>query len=291
MPVYTRTYRSFDGELRRRFRWAVVAKQELKVLVKSRIFMTLVLIAVLHVILRFAQVVQYDVAMRDPNNPLAMALRQIAAIEVNEKMFFSFLSIQAPLVFLICLFAGSGMICSDFSNNLMEVYFSKPITWIDYTLGKILTLVLLGLMLTAVPGIMLAVLHNLLVPGMETFLDSYWWPGAIVAYSLAVVLPCALCILASSALLNSRGSATICVFLVLMADAAMGELLDELLRDKSYLIISFPMAIEKLGQELFKLDQHVFDLNWGWAFLFVAVVCLGSLWIIARRVRRAEIAA
>lgn len=290
MPVYERTYRSFDGELQRRFRWVIVARQELKVLIKSRIFLLLVLVALLHFLLRFAQVVQVDVTMRDPNNPLAMALRQIAALEVSESLFFSFLRIQTPLVFFICLSAGSGMICSDFSNNLMEIYFSKPISWIDYTLGKALTLIAIGLAITAVPALFLVAVHNLLVPGMDTLRESYWWPGAILACSLAIVLPCALCVLASSALVNSRNAAWISLFLVLTADAAMGGLLDELLANENYSIISFPMTLQKIGQALFRQDVHVFSLHWGWALLFVVIVCLGAAWIISRRVRRAEIA-
>jgi len=129
VPIYEQTYRHYEGEVKRRFRWVIVVEQELRVLVKTKVFLLLMMVALLHSILRLLQVVAYDVVIQDPNNPLTPLLRQVQGLVVNERMFFDFIRIQTPIVFIICLYAGSGMICSDFRNNLMEVYFSKPIRW------------------------------------------------------------------------------------------------------------------------------------------------------------------
>lgn len=291
MPIYRRTYRSFEGQVQRRFRWVVIVVQELRVLVKSRALLLLTLVALLHCILRLLQVVAYDVIVQDPNNPLAPALRQVRGLVVDSTMFFDFLRLQSSLVFIICIVAGSGMICNDFRNNLMEIYFSKPISWLDYAMGKIATLLLIGLVLTAAPALVLVVLHNLLAPGLDTLRASYWWPPAIVLFSLVILLPCVLGVLAFSALLRSQNLASISVFMVLAANSAMGVLLAGLLQNRNYLIVSFPMAMNRVGQRLFGDPRLVFTLGWGWALLFVAAVCLWALWIIFRHVRRAEIAA
>jgi len=291
MPIYPQTYRSFEGHFRRRFRWAVVVKQELKVLVKARVFLLLILAALMHFILRLLQVVAYDVVMQNPNNPLTPLLQQVTILVVNEKTFFDFIRIQSPVVFLICLYAGSGMIANDFNNNLMKIYFSKPLSWRDYALGKILTLVAIGLTLTAVPGVILVILHNFFVPSMDTLRESYWWPAAIVGYSLVIVTPCALSVLASSALLRSQRYASVTVFMLLAANSAMGGLLATLLHDRNYLIVSFPLALNRVGQAFFGDRRLLFDLRWEWSMLFVLVVSLGALRIICRQVRRAEVAA
>lgn len=290
MPVYARTYRHYDGEFRRFARWMLVVEQELRILAKSKIFQMLCLGAALHTLLRLLQIVSYDVIMQDPNHPAAAVLQQVEVIVVKESTFLDFLGIQAPLVLLTCLFAGSGMICNDFRNNLMEVYFSKPITWRDYALGKIMTLVLIGLAFTAAPGIFLVVVHNMLAPGWDTLSTTIWWPLEILAFSLLIVVPAALGVLACSALLQSQNYAAIAVFMIVVANSALGALLAGFLRDPNYLIVSFPVALSRVGQAIFHQQHLLFTLHWGWALFYILAVCLIALYIVFRRVRRAECA-
>jgi len=204
-------------------------------------------------------------------------------------MFFDFIRMQAPLVFITCLYGGAGMICNDFRNNLMEVYFSKPLTWRDYVIGKVVTLVLLGLSLTALPILILLVSHNVLVPSWELLNETFWWGVASVAFSFVVVLPTILTILASSALMHSQAFASIAIFMVLVADFTMGIVLQEVLHERNYLIISFPMAMNRVGQFIFDKSNVMFPLDWKWSMLFVVAVCVIGLFIVCRRVRRAEV--
>ena len=155
------------------------------------------------------------------------------------------------------------MICNDVRNNLMEIYFSKPRP-VDYALGKILTLVFLGLSITAIPGILLVGLHNLLLPGMETLQASWWWPLSIGAYSLAIVTPAALCILACSALMPSQNYATITIIMALVADTSLAGLLAGLLRQRNYLGVSFPLSLRRIGEVLFADQRVLFTLSWQW---------------------------
>lgn len=290
MPVYTRTYRHYDGEFRRHARWALIVEQELRILAKAKIFMVLCLAAFLHFLMRLLQVVAYDVIMQDPNHPAAALLQQAQFIVVKEQTFFDFLRIQGPLLFLTCLYAGAGMICNDFRNNLMEVYFSKPITWRDYALGKVLSLILLGLAFTAVPGVVLVLAHNMLAPGWDTLTTTIWWPLEILGFSLVLVLPCALGVLACSALLQSQNYAAIAVFMIIVANGVLGGLLAAFLNDANYLVISFPMALNRVGQEIFNQPNLIFTLHWAWSALYIVLVSLLCITIIFRRVRRAECA-
>ncbi|MBL7645829.1 MAG: ABC transporter permease subunit [Candidatus Hydrogenedentes bacterium] len=290
MPVYTRTYRHYDGEFRRHARWALIVEQELRILAKTKIFMFLCLCAFLHFLIRLLQVVSYDIIMQDPNHPAAAMLQQAQFIVVKEESFFDFLRFQAPLVLLTCLYAGSGMICNDFRNNLMEVYFSKPITWRDYALGKVLSLILIGLAFTALPGVSLVVLHNMLAPSWETFTETFWWPLEVTGFSLVLVVPCALGVLACSALLQSQNYAAIAVFMVIVANGVLGGLLAAFLRDENYLVLSFPLALNRVGQAIFNQQHLIFALHWGWSMLYIILVSLACAGIIFRRVRRAECA-
>lgn len=290
MPVYSHTYRSYEGSVRLSFRWIIVMRQELRVLAKSRIFLLLVLLALLHFLFRLLQVVAYDVIMQDPNNTLTPFLRNIQALVVDAGAMFDFIRIQAPLVLITCLYAGSGMICNDFKNNLMEVYFSKPLTWLDYVLGKLGALIVLGLSITALPGVVLVVLHNLLLPGIATIQLSYWWPVSIVAFSLVVVVPCALGVLASSALFRGQNYAAIAVFMVLIANSGLGALLTQLVRSGKYLILSMPVAVNRIGEQCFGNPRPALQLSFLWSAILLSSVSLLCAWIVFRKVRRAEMA-
>ena len=262
----------------------------MKTLVKFRIFKILILMACLHIILRLLQIVAYDVLAQDPNNPLQIIFANLDIAYIGPDTFFSFLYLQTTILFIILLYAGSGMICNDFKNNLMEVYFSKPLTWVDYSLGKALTLILMGLSITALPGIILVGLHNLLLPSMDTLSASWWWPLAIVAYSFVIVIPITLGILACSALLPSQNYAAITVIMALVANSSLGVLFASMLRQRDYMAISFPLAMRRIGETVFGDERVLFSLSWYWCFLYVAVVCVIALLIILRKVRRAEIA-
>ncbi len=291
MPIYDQTYRAYDGAVRRNLRWLTMVKQEVRVLFTARPFVVLLIAAVLHFSFRVFQIVAYDMLSSNPNNPITQALQNVQMMVVSEATFFDYLRIQSPLVFLICLYAGSGMICNDFGDNLMEIYFSKPLTRRDYILGKSMTLVLLGLFLTAVPCCVLVLLHNLLAPGWDTIKETYFLPWSIFWFSLALVVPCALCVLASSAMFKSQRFASISLFMVLFGDLTLGKMLPELLSNNNYYILAFPLAVNRIGEHLFHQRRTLFDLNWQWSALFVVLVSGAALWIIARRIKRAERAA
>jgi hypothetical protein len=260
------------------------------VLFAARPFIVLLIVAVMHFSFRVFQVISYDLLASDPNNPIAMTLRNVAMMVVNEKTFHDFLLIQCPLVFLVSLYAGSGMICNDFRNNLMEVYFSKPISWRDYAVGKIMTLVGIGLTLTAVPAIVLVILHNLLAPSWDTLRETSSYPVSIILFSLVIVAPCALGVLASSALFRSQRFAGIGVFMVLFTDSALGTLLPELLRKPHYSVLAFPLAINRIGEHLFHTEHVTGQVSLGGSVAFVGIVCAVALWVVCRKARQGEVA-
>ena len=291
MPIYRQSYRTYDGTPRRQFRWWIMVKHEIRTLSKSRAFLVLIILGYVHACFRLLQVVTFDTLNATPNNPLARALQNIQAFTVDESMFFDFIRLQSGLVFLATILAGAGMICDDYRNNLMEIYFSKPLTWRDYVVGKVMTLVLVGLAFTAVPALALLLAHLFLAGNFaDAFRLAQWLPGPILGFSLTLVVPCAVGVLASSALSRSQRYASIGVFMALFGDLVIGRLLPDLLHHRNYAIFAFPLAINRIGEVLFDQRRPLFDLAWHWPAVYVAVVCLVCLWIICRRVRRAEIA-
>ena len=295
MPIQDRSYRAYEGELHRGLAWWVIARQELRVLFATRFFFWLTLLGGIHFAARVVQVIGCDILAANPNTPLSEALKGMRDLSafwvVDERLFFQFLEGQSSILFWILLFAGSGMICEDIRYNLMEVYFSKPITWRDYALGKIMALVLVGLLLTAVPGLILVTLHNFLSPGWETLRTSYWWPGSILIFSIALVVPCSLFILAGSALFRSQRVAGIAVFILLMADLSLANILsDDLLNNSNFSLIGAPFAIGHLGESLFHQNHSLINLGWTWSLSVILCVSGIFLGVICRQVYRCEAA-
>ena len=291
MPIYRQSYRIYDGSVASHFRWWVMIKQELRVLFRTRMFIGIIILGYVHVCLRILQIVAYDTLSNSPRNPITEVLKQVEMFTVSSSTFFDFLRMQSGLVFLGTILAGAGMICDDYKNNLMEVYFSKPMTWRDYALGKIMTLVLIGLSFTAIPAVLLVFLHNMVAANLATLQATYWLPVSITAFSLALIVPCALGVLACSALSSSQRYASIAVFMVLFGNLTVGRIVPDLLHERGYAIIAFPLAINRVGEFLFGERRPLFDLSWQWSALYIAIVCAVCLWFICSRARRAEIAA
>jgi ABC-type transport system involved in multi-copper enzyme maturation permease subunit len=291
MPIYEQTYREYTGDYRQRFRWLIIIQQELRILIKSKFFLIMALGSMLHFLLRLMQVTIFDIVAQDPNSAFAVPFKGIQELEVNGNMFFEFLRMQAAVVFIVTIFSGAGMICNDIKNNLMEIYFSKPITWLDYALGKILALAFIASVHSLIPALVLVGLHNLMLPSMDTFKDSMGWMVGIFGYSASIIAPCILGVLASSAMIKSKNFASAAILMLLFANSAMGGTLGGVLSNENYLAVSFPIAIDHIGLNLFNINRQIMpNLNWGWCAAYVVAVCVVSLVIILRRIRRAEVA-
>jgi len=288
MPIYHQTYRSFDGTVRASGRWWAIVKHEFRVLAKSRPFLLMFLMGYPQVLLRVLQIVAVDTLASNKNNQITQMVQSVMSLKITEGMFFDFIRLQAPIVFLATILAGAGMICDDLRHNLMDIYFSKAITWRDYVVGKAMTLIIIGMIFTAVPAIFLLLLHNLLAPSMQTIRDTYWLPVPIMAFSTLLVVPCALGVLASSALFSSERYASIGVFMVLFANLIIGQSLHR--ANPQLVVLAFPLALNRVGEELFTVRRPMAPISWEWSFVFIVVVCLVAFWAICRKVKRAEVA-
>ena len=97
----------------------------------------------------------------------------------------------------------------DVRLNLVEVYFSKPLTVRDYLIGKITTILGLGFLYTIVPALFLFTAQLMMSPGSNFGAKFSWLPLAMLAHSAVVVIPIAMVTLACSAMTSSRGFAAV----------------------------------------------------------------------------------
>lgn len=146
------SYRNYDGELRTRsLRWWTIALATIKANVNRKrlgYWFPAAIILIIYFFLGIGhyltQNVRQEFGSANPSavNPYAMTLYQA-------------LSATNLLVFVATMMIGSASIASDNRANALLVYLSKPITRLDYLLGKWMGIFLLIAALTVLPALLM----------------------------------------------------------------------------------------------------------------------------------------
>ena len=284
MPIHTQNYRHWEGTLNPHpyTRWWIIAKAELKLLAQRKIVRLIVAIPpaiyiVVHAILIYI-------------------LNQVPGIEfpfdIDNEFFQKFLFRTIPpssslLIALIAIFGGSGLIATDLKNNALSLYLSKPISWIDYLIGKFAVIGILIGCLTLIPGLLLFLEHVLLTD--TPFLkENYWIPLSIVAYSVLITLSSSLLMLLFSSLTSNPRYAIIGFCAVWFGSPVIYEVLKAITRTSKMALISIWANYDILGTVLFA-GSHNYAVHWAWALLVQIALIVLCLFVLHRRIRAVEI--
>ena len=195
MPVYQPSYRRFDGARTQGWErsWALV-RNGVRRLLKQRRFLILVALAWVPAIIRGGQI---------------YAARQFPQagewLVVSPELWESFLTQQISLlpVVLVSLYTGSGAIASDLRSGAIVIYLSKPLSRVDYLLGKLLPVFFSLLAITLIPALFLLGLHLAMSNDLSFVRNSPWLPLSMFAYSGWVATYFSLLVLAVSSLTRS----------------------------------------------------------------------------------------
>jgi len=205
---------------------------------------------------------------------------------INAKFFFDFFMRQIFFITPICVFGGSGLIANDLKSNALQLYLSKPLTRLDYLMGKLAIIMVLMGFLTVVPGILLFIENAVLSEGSTFLKEEYWILGSIVLYSLILTLPTGLLILALSSVAKSSRYAAIIFIAILTGTPIFSEMLKGILKLESAVFISYWSNLRILGEWLFRLSTHQ---HWYWAMFIILGIIGICIWIMHRNVKGVEI--
>ena len=112
-------------------------------------------------------------------------------------------------VMLVALIAPP-LIAQDLRSRAYLLYFSRPITRLEYIAGKMAVVASYLAMVTVVPGVALYILGVALSPDIAVVYDTWDLPLRVAASSLIVIIPTVTFALALSALLAETRYATFC---------------------------------------------------------------------------------
>ena len=279
MPIHTQNYRHWEGTLNPSHytRWWVIAKAELKLLAQRKIVRLIVAIPPVIYILAHAVIIY--IVNQFPSSVLP--------INIDIVFFKDFLFNASLFIALIAVFGGSGLIATDLKNNTLSLYLSKPISWIDYLIGKFAVMGILLSCLTLIPGLLLFLEHVLLTD--TSFLkENYWMPFSIIAYSIIIILVSSLLMLVFSSLTSNSRYAIIGFCAVWFGTPVIYEILKAITRTSKVALVSIWANYDILGTALFAVSRN-YAVHWVWALLTqIALVAL-CIFVLHRRIRAVEI--
>lgn len=195
---------------------------------------------------------------------------------------------------LIMSWYGAGLIAEDRRLGAHLLYFARPLTRLDYLVGKFLIVASFGLLAALVPGLVICLVAALASPHWSFVTQQ---PGVIVhtiAFGCLWSAVTSGAILAISSLAERKTFALVATFGFFLVTQVVAEILAHLERDSRWRMLSPALNLRRVAVWMFgtrgvfgpRLDWDVSGSWWSLA-LFV----LACWTVLALRVRRMEIVA
>ncbi|MEL7058936.1 MAG: hypothetical protein AAGN46_02800 [Acidobacteriota bacterium] len=224
MAVHQRDYRPYGSSPPARGpRWLVLPRFALADLTKSKLliaFFALCLIPPLYyltvVYLRHsAAILQFFPGLD---------LERLISIDAD--FFAQFARIQAGFGFFLTLFVGPGLVSRDLANNALPLYLARPLSRVEYVVGRLTVLILLLSLISWIPGLIVVALQAGYVDG---------WLGANLGIPIGLVggawmwmITLGLLALAVSAWVRWKPIAALVIFLFLASGTFLATLINGL---------------------------------------------------------------
>ena len=279
MPIYDLSYRHWEGSLHGpERRWRVIAEAGIRLLFSYKLFVFLLMLAWIPFFIQAFML--YMIMVRGAN--LGFTLGAGFFQNAYYVQFF-------PLV-LVTIYAGSGLIASDLAANALPLYFSKPITRLDYIAGKFGVIAAFLALVFLAPVLLLFLFAVGVSPDLTFVRENYWVLFSIIGYGLFVVGLTSVFILALSSTSRSGRTVGVAFIAIVIFSGMMGTILSLFLRSGQILALSVWQNLVRLS-DFFFMQNSGLRLHWGTSLVVAALVVAWSLWTLFRRIRPVEVVA
>ncbi len=286
MAVFDQGYQRWKGEFERpRLRWLPMVRYQIALTLKRRLIWLILFLAIVPS-LGFCGVIYFSTELADefvrvpdieavlggPSpedrlNPLieqavSEISRQRGIDEVDQLSradkywiatcyaFYFFLMVpQSFVVLLVTSAVGAGLIAQDVRSNALEIYLTKPITALDYILGKLAVIVFFILLTTFLPSMLV---FSTAAMTLQGYFDVAW---PIVPRLLGACLFASLVngifMLGLSSLAKSSRYATVIWFALCMVSALASFVLAGVTENAHWLFLGYRNNFSFLIGEMF----------------------------------------
>ena len=276
MPIHDQGYRKYTGPRGQRRGWLVIASTTIRAQIRRRRVIALLLVAWLPFLVR--AVLLYAAAN----------FQQASFLAATPQIFREFLGWQNIFVFFVTILIGAGLIADDRRTNALQIYLSKPLTRVEYVVGKLAVLGAFLTFVTWVPAILLLFLQMMFAGSTHFLRDNIFLLPAITLFCLLQVLVSALTVLALSSLSKSRRFVSILYAGIILFTQAVQQALVRTTGSRSWSLISPGETLDVIGDTVFRINTTS-TVPTGAAIAVVVALVIASLVVLERRVRGVEV--
>jgi ABC-type transport system involved in multi-copper enzyme maturation permease subunit len=301
--AHLEVYRRFTGRLQTaRFpAWALYTSALRTALKQRRALFILYLPALIAtVILCFAVYLKFTVQgqLSDESRLEAVDFEQLMAHQLAahaEQMFsvvnmiLQFCKATGFFAVLAVAWFASGLFCDDRKAGAHQLYFARPITRLDYFLGKFLVAATFALLAMLVPQLLVCVMAAVSSPDW-VFLREEWDVFLrVIAFSLTWTVVVSSLVLLASSLASRKSFALLGTFAFLMLSFPVAGQLSNV--DEDLLVIALLVDLEVLSSSIFGQPSDDVEVAATAAWTAVTAFTLFAWAVIAWRLRRLEVVA
>ena len=161
MAVYKRGYQRYQGKFEGRWtRFLVMPRFSWERMFRQRLVFLFLVAAMVWPLLCVAYVYLSNNAELLKEIPVAGDL-----LEISDGFFMTFMSVQKIFAVFLAALTGPGLIAPDLTNNALALYFSRPLTRLDYVTGKLAALTGLLSLITWIPGLAVFFMQSAMAGG------------------------------------------------------------------------------------------------------------------------------
>jgi ABC-2 type transport system permease protein len=293
MAVYEHTYKPYAGSLTPEWsRFLIIPRHAYRDVFRSKLFTGFfALCFVCPLVMAILIYLHHNLNALAIFNINQVDLRR--ALPIDGSFFQSFVSIQTTLAFLLTVLIGPPLISRDLANNGLPLYLCRPLSRVEYVIGKMSVLIILISAITWVPGELLFLFQSYL-EGAGWFADNLWLAGAIFIGSWIWIMLLALLSVAISAWVKWRLAASGALFGLFMISSAIGFMVNGVLQTRWGSLFNLNMLMRTIEDSLFRNANSMGLPRWmvlptppAWIMLglFLAV----CLFLLTRKVRAYEV--
>ena len=296
--THTEIYRRYQGALSaRRLRFWPLVAAGVRVATKKKLPLLLLYAPVAITTIIYCFVVYGKYAAEDVAGTiggmqgLVTVFAQKAAlhIDVAEKIADA-AHVMRFFTLLATAWYGAGLLAEDRRLGAHLLYFARPLTRLDYFLGKFLTVSFFGAMASVVPGLVICFIAAWSSPDWEFLTHEGDVILKTIAYSALWICVTSSVVLAVSSMVTRKTLALAGVFGFFILNHLVGGVLGII--DRRYEAISLLFDLRRVRNEIFGVeDWRDLQIELGTALGVLAAAVVLALTIVAARIRRLEVVA
>lgn len=279
MPIHDQGYRRYGGEKIPRGRtWLTIARSGIRSLLSRRAFVALLVLSWLPFLVRAVQIYA------------AANLPQAQFLAPTSETFRQFLGQQEAFMFFVTVYAGAGLIANDRRANALQIYLSKPLTRLEYIVGKLAILFGFLLFVSWVPALLLLVIQVMFAGSLDFLLSHLDLFPAITVFSFVNALTLSLVMVALSSLSRSSRYVGILYAGILFFTDAITSVLRNVMGSSGLAWLSLVDSLDQIGNAVFRMPPR-YDSSTLLCLLMVLAVMAAAMMVLERRVRGVDVIA